>query len=483
MQPVLTDGRWTPDFSWSEFEGEETDFVAFYPAINGRQQLTEFTIPVDQRSMANYAQADLLFASTSAKKGEKVHLNFSHKMSRLTVELRSNTLSAEVLSKAVLKVPAFNAINVNTSTGELGNLTSKSAPDIVMHHKEGAIYQAVICPQEINENWYETLWLNLQVDGKHYYYNAPRVLDNGQEFKEFQEGKEVKLVINLTGLPSVAGQTLWVHGIQVPEVSTWGWAFINPYTPGLTWKREYGWYDCNKKEPETGHGNDPTSDSNLCWAASGSNLIYWWLDRNKEYIERYGKFDMDRWAYVDALNCPIFHYYNDHFDNIGNNVAAGINWFFTGKPANESVPGGGFFKEVIGNRNIVRVGGSGEYAFSRDLKYALLNKEAVELTHAMPTGTHAITLWGAEFDENDKVCAVYVCDNNDRTNDTETEESIDKNTGKPIVKIGLYRRKIAYQGGVVKMENSQGNCTIPINELNFLGTCEDLWKEYFRKNP
>ena len=341
----------------------------------------------------------------------------------------------------------------------------------------------VLPPQEIIDEWRDRTWITIGVNGVAYPFLAPKVLDDGQLFTRLEAGKEVTLNLHMKGQPSVAGQTLWVHGVNVPDVSTWGWAFTNPYVPGLTWKQEYGWYDCNKFEPETGHGADPESDSNLCWAASSSNLIYWWLDQNKENIERYGKFDLSPWTYKGSLQCPIFHYYNEHFPNIGYNVAAGITWFFTGEAEGATKQGGGFFKDVVGNKQIVRVGGTTAATFSRDLKEALLSKEAVELTHATPGATHAITLWGAEFDANDKVCAVYVCDNNDRSNDTEWNEVIDKSTGKPIVKIGLYHRKIEFRNGTVYMQGSTQACNIRVDELNFLGTCEDLWKEYFRKNP
>ena len=482
LMPQLTDGHWSPDMNWSDFDTNRASFKAYYPAFRYYGGPTELTVPLDQRNRTNYEQADLLYAETTASKGEPVELNFTHRMSRLTVKLHSNSLTKEQLGKATIQVYAYNRIMLDPHTGEFGKIQGKYPEYMHMRHVGDGTYQLILPPQPVLEEWHDYTWMSIGINGGGYSYLAPIQLDNGQLFNEFQAGKEVVLHINMTSLPSMAGQTVWVEGLNVPPVESWGWAFIKPYTPGLTWKPEYGWYDCNKIEPETGHQNDDTSDSNLCWAASASNLIYWWLDRNQESIRRYGKFNPDEWTYVDALNCPIFHYYNDHFPNVGNNVAAGINWFFTGKPAGETLPGGGFFKEVIGNRQIVRVGGSTEYAFSRDLKFAFINKEAVELTHKMMANTHAITLWGAEFDANDKVSAIYVCDNNDRTNDSETQESIDKATGKPIVKIGLYRRKIAYRNGLVYMENSVGNCTIQIQELNFLSSCEDLWEEYFQKH-
>ncbi|BDW74310.1 hypothetical protein BFINE_01050 [Bacteroides finegoldii DSM 17565] len=73
---------------------------------------------------------------------------------------------------------------------------------------------------------------------------------------------------------------------------------------GLKWNKAYGWFDCNKKDV---WGEQPNSDNNLCWAASVSNIIYWWLEQNKEYVNRFGYDGPSR--YNGSLDCEVFDFY------------------------------------------------------------------------------------------------------------------------------------------------------------------------------
>lgn len=51
----------------------------------------------------------------------------------------------------------------------------------------------------------------------------------------------------------------------------------------LTWAEGCGWYDCNKSM------NYDENDGNLCWAASASNMLIWWMNQNRAYIEAYDR--------------------------------------------------------------------------------------------------------------------------------------------------------------------------------------------------
>ena len=46
------------------------------------------------------------------------------------------------------------------------------------------------------------------------------------------------------------------------------------------YKSNKGWYDTNKSE--SGH-----NDRVLCSGAVASNMLHWWLEQNKTYIDRY----------------------------------------------------------------------------------------------------------------------------------------------------------------------------------------------------
>lgn len=102
-----------------------------------------------------------------------------------------------------------------------------------------------------------------------------------------------------------AGKVVWTHGLTgMPDPQMWEYAYLTPSkVRGLKWNKAYGWFDCNKKDV---WGEQPNSDNNLCWAASVSNIIYWWLEQNKEYVNRFG-YDgpsaiMVRWI----VRCLIF---------------------------------------------------------------------------------------------------------------------------------------------------------------------------------
>lgn len=95
---------------------------------------------------------------------------------------------------------------------------------------------------------------------------------------------------------------------------------------GLKWKADYGWYDCNKTNPSAGSGGD----SEMCWAAAASNMIHWWLDQNKEYVDRLG-YDGPK-DYIRSTESAVFNLYKEAFYNEGQHSYNALNWFFTGCP-------------------------------------------------------------------------------------------------------------------------------------------------------
>lgn len=77
-----------------------------------------------------------------------------------------------------------------------------------------------------------------------------------------------------------------VEGVTPPSDDEWEQVWRWEQTEsrrGKTcpWKENKGYYD-------TSQGYD-----SLCWAATATNILHWWMDRNKENIKRYGKFKGD----------------------------------------------------------------------------------------------------------------------------------------------------------------------------------------------
>lgn len=209
----------------------------------------------------------------------------------------------------------------------------------------------------------------------------------------------------------------------------------------LTWSEGCGWFDCNKS-------NDyAEQDGSLCWAATASNLPLWWMTLNKEYIaaydaEYYGsktptvvapesgrtserpapefKLFQDSGS---SNRSPVFEFFKSLFSKSGWETD-GVNWFITGDigmlQTNSKMWGfPGFFSEVFKQSDVIaedsRRYPTGE-AFNSFVTEALQNKMALSIS---PTGyggdvvgNHAMTLWGAEYDENGITSHVYFCDNN-----------------------------------------------------------------------
>ena len=199
--------------------------------------------------------------------------------------------------------------------------------------------------------------------------------------------------------------------------------------------RSAGWYDANKIFPQ---------DSQLCWAASDSNVIAWYLD----YMKHIG---MDVTLYDTALN-DVFNHFRDNWKREGYDPLMGLSWYFTSKfpmgdyPQN-LINQGGYLRDVRGNTpegwfNLYPGNGKfvfGNYAdkfpfvqdiaghyYENDPLYThesfsshiieQLHYGAVVLSIAKENSggaSHAITLWGVDIDEKGLVTNMYVTDSDD----------------------------------------------------------------------
>lgn len=98
---------------------------------------------------------------------------------------------------------------------------------------------------------------------------------------------------------------------------------------------------------------------------------------------------------------------------------------------------------------------------------------------------HEMSIWGADFDENGRISAVYITDSNDLSQE-EITPSVSSD-GRRFIPVGLVRHPVAYKVSeadngktMVYMEGSvEGSFTLKFEDLHFLGLMEDEWKEYF----
>lgn len=483
---TLTDQGWTPALRWSEINLPETRLAAYYPVTGTESQNGTFIheTATDQSDAEDVRHSDLLFATRLLSGDERTaSLSFSHLMSRISVRLSSDgSYSDEELADARITLKAENRITVDIMTGTM-EPAGKSQADIIMHRQGNRVFTAIVCPQPVHETWKTTGWMEITVAGKTFTYKAPDKLSDNSPFTELQSGRQVTLNITVKKKAEETdwtNKTGWIYGINNPPLEEWGYVSTTPYVAkGLKWDRSYGWYDCNKRFPNSGPGDN---DSNLCWAAATSNILYWWLDQNKTYIDRYGKYAGPR-NYANSLDCEIFDLFKRNFPNTGNDVAAAMSWFLTGKYGIQDKDGAGFFREVFGPVHVARITRFSERSFPEELKKTFSEKAAIECTFRYPNNTliHAITLWGAEFDSTGDVTAIYITENNDR-DAAEQTEYIDY-MGRQITRAGMLRKEVRKKGdGYYYMESSvPGNFTFRIEELNILGLMEKEWEAYFSR--
>lgn len=256
-----------------------------------------------------------------------------------------------------------------------------------------------------------------------------------------------------------AGKTCWVYGVKAPDfpgkenVKTYSLA-VSTFPAGewmrydyegmgvdfevqqLTWSDTCAWYDCNKT-----YEFDDAPDFSMCWAATASNLLHWWLVNNKKYVARYDElygqpYDFARPSEVYKAPNPgdyasnkseIFKFFISSFQDRSGWEGAGVNWFINGNSTNISVPFRnpdmidsfhGFFPQVFTSQDdiIEESRNMSKENFNQLIKRAFTENKAIAFSAykfaAGGDGLHAMTIWGVEFDEEGYVSHIYYCDNN-----------------------------------------------------------------------
>ena len=277
--------------------------------------------------------------------------------------------------------------------------------------------------------------------------------------------------------------------------------YVSRYLPGN------GWYDINKFL-----GKGVYDDTGLCFVTSSSNAIEWWLDQNMEEIRRYtanppenpgladltdfaDRFLVDRASILqDPATSPVYDMLRQQYLTIGDDGGFPdfvMDTFFNGYPAKVSGhrnepehytpnPGAGFFYPVFGKSILSNTVNKCRYEYTNpNFKKELDAGNLIVLAYYYlgPGNAHAVTMWGAEYDENDQLCAVYITDSNDNK-DQEFSYYYDTD-GRQL--IGMIRYQ-AYQSanGMTKITtlvepNDQGS---PINQYYVLTPAREGWAHY-----
>lgn len=321
--------------------------------------------------------------------------------------------------------------------------------------------------------------------------------DRAEKIKESLITTENDNVVQYTNEDGEIRTIIWVKGINGPVMGEGG-DFHKEIIQGgkdtyITYTVPYssgdGWYDVNK----TTSGGNIDIDKNLCFAAVSSNMLHWWFDQNIEYVDRYIEKNGDiiranrklsdlKTSFVSQDKSEIFElykvlygynergFYSDLLMDLFINGYTPKTTGATNIESDDLIPSnnGGFFYEVFKGKKLTdRTYGGNYQSLSDLLKEILGNGGIVGLSHKVfRKSNHIVTLWGAEYDLNGKLKAVYVSDSDDQD---------ERN-------VGMKRYEIRNVGGRAKVSTNETDKSAgaEVGYLHILYQGSDQWNNYFR---
>ncbi len=413
--------RWTSSLYWKDWEGTP-HFYAVWPSVT-QIELWEgacwyvHRVNQNQSSEKDFLSSDLLVADTEGQRYSPVNLDFRHAMSRVLVNIRNmeETLSDEERKQMQVYVHGYLSGRFALS-GNAVQAADEMGWIQAFPMEEGS-FVALVVPGEM-ERFRTEGWVKIVAGSRELVYNAPESIGSSLE-----SGKQVTVNLQLKSEEVVPEEPVWwVEGVQPSDQ----WEYEAPVYR-MPWRQNCGWFDCNKLDARD---TSPTGDGRTCWEASSSNLMHWWLNANRDYVERYLEYKRRLnpdfsipSAYPDSKHSEIYQGFKNRFGNKSGYIVSGVNWFLSGicnrvmypqdVPEQENA---GFFFDVFGRNSLVKQYGNGymtKEEFNNAIKLARKQGMAVGLDIFIQGGGHAINLWGAEFDEKGEVSTIYLVDNND----------------------------------------------------------------------
>ena len=321
--------------------------------------------------------------------------------------------------------------------------------------------------------------------------------DRAEKFKESLITSENDNVVQYTNEDGEIRTIIWVKGINGPVMGEGG-DFHKEITQGgkntyvmytVPYSSGDGWYDVNK----TTSGGNIDIDKNLCFAAVSSNMLHWWFDQNIEYVDRYIEKNGDiiranrklsdlKTSFESPENSKLFElykvlygynergFYSDLLMDLFINGYTPKTTGATNIESDDLIPSnnGGFFYDVFkGEKLTERTYGGNYESLSNLLKEILGNGSIVGVSHKVfRKSNHIVTLWGAEYDLNGKLKAVYVSDSDDQD---------ERN-------VGMKRYEIRNVGGIAKLSTNKTDKSAgaEVGYLHILYQGSDQWNNYFR---
>ncbi|MCV3728693.1 IdeS/Mac family cysteine endopeptidase [Ureaplasma miroungigenitalium] len=307
----------------------------------------------------------------------------------------------------------------------------------------------------------------------------------------------------IPSLKAKVAQTIWVAGVNLnlsdfrkvndPELEVYEYPLRNAHNEG--------WYDINKRLIN--------GDWSLCSAIVATNWLHWWLDRNQEYIQKYVAQYPDK-AIIKAGNIEkklesinvnyqdenhyydrsrIFDYFNGMFANRALWPDKLIDMFINGykyssymTPNNESeyspAASRGFFKDVFKAHRLTDVASPGSLEhFSETVTNWLKEGRALAVSFGSKTKGHIVTIWGADFDDNGNILALYISDSDNKS------DTMRLSPEKEPERVGITRLRVDYSTGSARLsgfiEDGKG---VNIWNLYSISDGKEYWKTFFENN-
>lgn len=445
-----TTGQWTPRLQRHEYGTGPLTLSALFPLQTQHEenlQQRDIHIPVDQSSEGNYSAADILFARTSIGITDaSATLKFNHALHRININLKGN-----IPEDLVIEVKSLAGGQISLENGAVTTDASDGYVWIKPFRKSDYVYSLIILPQDTKAFTSGEGLVRLTTGGKSASYTF-----NGNA-ETFNPGMQTTLNLTLKTEESnvdleFSNQTYWVYGITVPtfpgkEELFYARPGIKEFEDGLwfryanetmsppllleeeylTWKEDFGWFDCNKTFNYDGDGN-------MCWAAAASNLIHWWMAQNRKYIEAYDKEYGPEYKGIDRpekyskmtetnqQHSEVFNLFKSCFNNQGSWDTGGVNWYVNGNKQKLTYckwqDFHGFFSKVFSKDDAVakETYDTSKETFNQWIKDAFRYNQAIGFAAydfaGRDTKSHSMVIWGAEFDAEGNVAFVYICDNN-----------------------------------------------------------------------
>ena len=319
-------------------------------------------------------------------------------------------------------------------------------------------------------------------------------------------GKELQVELTQKKNENPIVTIKWVDGIGKPTQAEKEQIPVYGDDKGVYWNNDKiflwkesittKWFN-NRKVSLLGIPAPEGADGNQCWAKTASNMLHWWFVQNEgninKYIKNKSQEEKNKYAHYYKRELPTEREKEKsyiantfrikaHNGKLGDYIISGLAWYLYGHPTvtlptiKEQEPtfeGPALFKDIFNTEKTpIQVETvDGKDSFNKIIFNALESKKAIGINIWGSKGVndyaHAITLWGAAFDEEGNIIAIYVVDNNFKENRI-FPYGIWYKDGKPYL----------FNYGVNKFVQDRY-----VGQVTTLDKGEEQWQDWLSRNP